>query len=216
MEQREILIGAGLLLLAVVAAYTYQGDTAATDTTDTTEADTTSSIGEVLMDAVSQAENLLIPVAWTMDSNNVQAFLKLIRTGEGTLDAGGYSRLFGGGSFAGYNDHPRISVKASGYTSTAAGAYQILSRTWDDLKASGYDLPDFSPANQDKAALALIKRRGALADVTAGRWKQAIAKCNREWASLPGSPYGQPTLSMSRAISVLAMYGADTGGVIVT
>lgn len=157
-----------------------------------------------LLDSVA---NFIIPVAWTMDNQNLQAFLNLIRTGEGTADDGGYSRLFGGGSFDGFSDHPRQSVTRSGMTSTAAGAYQILSRTWDDLKNSGYTFPDFSPASQDKAAIALIKRRGALADVVAGRFSLAITKCNKEWASLPGSPYGQRTLSMSRALQLLAQAG---------
>lgn len=157
-----------------------------------------------LLDTVA---NFVIPVGWTMDNQNLQAFLWMIRTGEGTADDGGYNRLFGGGTFAGYDDHPRQSVTRSGLTSTAAGAYQILSRTWDDLRRNGYDLPDFTPANQDKAAVALIKRRGALADVLAGRFDVAIKKCNREWASLPGSPYGQPTLTMQRARQVIAQAG---------
>jgi lysozyme len=142
----------------------------------------------------------------------------LIRTGEGTADAGGYSRLFGGGSFNELTDHPRQAVTRSGLTSTAAGAYQILARTWDDLRNNGVDLPDFTPDNQDKAAVALIKRRGALADVLAGRFDKAIAKTNKEWASLPGSPYGQPTLSLSRARSVLLSFGGQfdsTGGILV-
>lgn len=159
-----------------------------------------------VLDAVGYVESYMIPVTAALDDANVRAFLMLIRTGEGTSDAGGYSRLFGGGSFSGYADHPRIAVSRSGLTSTAAGAYQILSRTWDDLRKSA-DLPDFSPASQDKAALLLIRRRGALADVKAGRWDAAIRKTNKEWASLPGSPYGQPTLSMSRAREVLLAFG---------
>lgn len=155
-------------------------------------------------------ENFFIPVGWTMDNKNLQAFLAMIRTGEGTADDGGYSRLFGGGSFDSYADHPRQMVTRWGLTSSAAGAYQILSRTWDDLKNSGHSLPDFSPANQDKAAIALIKRRGALADVLAGRFLAAIKKCNKEWASLPGSPYGQKTLSMDRALQLLAQAGGKS------
>lgn len=169
-----------------------------------------------VLDAVGYLESYMIPVAASLDDANVRAFLMLIRTGEGTADGAGYTRLFGGGSFAGYTDHPRITVSRSGYTSTAAGAYQILARTWDDLKSTN-DLPDFSPASQDKAALILIRRRGALADVKAGRWDAAIRKTNKEWASLPGSPYGQPTLTMSRAKEVLLAYGglAETGSILV-
>lgn len=160
---------------------------------------------------VSEVKNLVTSPADAVGDSNVHAFLALIRTGEGTVDAGGYSRLFGGGSFSGFADHPRVLVSMSGYNSTAAGAYQILSRTWDEIRAA-YNLPDFSPASQDLAAVALIKRRGALADVVAGRFRQAIAKCSREWASLPGSPYGQPTLTLARAEQILANAGGTFEG----
>lgn len=141
---------------------------------------------------------------------NVQAFSTLVRTGEGTIGDAGYRTLYGGRLFDGYADHPRIAVTASGRTSTAAGAYQILSRTWDDLARSGYRFPDFSPQSQDMAFLALLKRRGALADVVAGRFTTAIGKANKEWASLPGSPYGQPTLSLNQAMLVLAQAGGQS------
>lgn len=139
----------------------------------------------------------------------VQAFLSLIRVGEGTSDAGGYSRLFGGRQFASFANHPRVAVPFGNTFSTAAGAYQILARTWDEIAAQ-YGLDDFSPDNQDLAAVALIKRRGALGDVLAGRYATAIEKCNKEWASLPGSPYGQPTLTMARAGSILAGQGVSS------
>lgn len=56
-------------------------------------------------------------------------------------------------------------------------------------------------------ALFLIKRRGALEDVIAGRFESAVKKCNREWASLPGSPYGQPTKTMADALDVYVKHG---------
>lgn len=150
---------------------------------------------------------------------NLRAFLWLIRNGEGTSDPNGYLRLFGGRPgrydklFAGFADHPRVRTYEKrdefikngkkDYT-TAAGAYQITATTWDSLRKAGVALPDFSPANQDKAATALIARRKALDDVHAGRWEDAIRKCNTEWASLPGSPYGQPTLTLAKAKKILA------------
>ena len=137
---------------------------------------------------------------------NVLAFLRVIRTGEGTDSANGYRMLYGGGLFASFADHPRIAVTANGITSTAAGAYQILARTWDDVQSS-LELPDFSPAAQDVAALFLIRRRGALEDVRAGTFDAAIAKVNKEWASLPGSPYGQPTIALEQARDVYQAAG---------
>jgi muramidase (phage lysozyme) len=143
-----------------------------------------------------------------LDDHNVKSFLAVIRAGEGTSDSGGYSRHYGGTSFDSFADHPRIAITAGRWTSTAAGAYQFLSRTWDEC-ASALDLADFSPKNQDLAALFLIDRRKALDDVLAGRIEQAIAKCNREWASLPGSPYGQPVRTMEQALATYRAHGGE-------
>jgi lysozyme len=144
---------------------------------------------------------------------NVRAFLTLIRTGEGTLGANGYRTLFGGGLFDSFEDHPRIYVKRGNLNSSAAGAYQILARTWDDLRNNGFVLPDFTPANQDKAAIDLISRRNALNYVVNGDFVSAINLLNKEWASLPNSPYGQPVLTMQRALTILAQNGATSGTV---
>ena len=140
--------------------------------------------------------------------SNLAAFLRVIRAGESSQDDSAYRMMFGGGMFDGFADHPRQVNHAAGLSSTAAGAYQFLSRTWDECKAA-LGLPDFSPTSQDAAAAFLIKRRGALADVEAGRIESAIRKCAKEWASLPGSPYGQPTMTMDRALKVYQQYGGQ-------
>lgn len=126
------------------------------------------------------------------EQKNLSAFLRMIRVSEGTSGADGYSILVGGGHFSSFADHPRTLVwlQNLGINSSAAGAYQILRRTWDAV-ASALGLPDFSPASQDLAAVELIRRRGALADVRAGRFAVALEKCKKEWASLPGAGYGQ-------------------------
>ena len=152
-------------------------------------------------------------VNWAdLNHPNVQAILRVIREGEGTAGPNGYRILFGGGLFDGYADHPRRAVtrKMGGrpITSTAAGAYQILASTWDETKRI-MGLPDFSPRSQDLAALGRIAARGALEDVKAGRFESAIRKIAREWASLPGSPYGQPTISWERARTIYASAGGD-------
>lgn len=139
---------------------------------------------------------------------NVQAMLRVIRNAEGTADAGGYNRLFGGGSFDGYADHPRRIIKLSGYTSTAAGAYQFKASTWDETRQM-MGLRDFSPSSQDLGAVGRIAARRALDDVIAGRFEQAIQKINKEWASLPGSPYGQPVVTMERARGVFLAHGGN-------
>lgn len=207
------MFGVGCLCVgALVFTYWRQSDDEATSVDEQPDlADTPEP--SFLDETLSQISNLTTSPAAALDSQNVQAFLTLIRTGEGTLGANGYRTLFGGGLFADLSDHPRRAITRGGITSTAAGAYQFLSRTWDEMAAK-YDLSDFSPASQDIAAVGLIKRRGALADVIAGRFRAAIDKCNLEWASLPNSPYGQPTMTFNRAQSVLLAAGAQIVGAI--
>lgn len=94
-----------------------------------------------------------------------------------------------------------------GKVSTAAGRYQIIKPTWVALR-NMLKLPDFSGPSQDAAALELIREKGALALVDAGRVAEAITACREIWASLPGSTSGQPQRSFAALISV---YG-DAGG----
>jgi muramidase (phage lysozyme) len=147
-----------------------------------------------------------------LDDPNVKAFLHTIRVGEGTSDPMGYRRHFGGSHFDTYADHPRRIITAglgsNRYDSSAAGAYQFLSKTWTEC-ATALGLADFSPRNQDAAALFLIDRRRALDDVIAGRFEDAVKKCAREWASLPGSPYGQPTKTMHEALTTYTAAGGS-------
>ena len=130
---------------------------------------------------------------------NVYAFLGMLRVSEGTAGPDGYRTLVGGSLFNSFIDHPRTLVRLPnlGINSSAAGAYQILRGTWDGVRGK-LGLPDFSPLSQDAAAIELIRQRGALADVRAGRFAVAIQKCRKEWASLPGAGYGQRENSLAR------------------
>lgn len=131
---------------------------------------------------------------------NVCAFLDMLAFSEGTAGRGddGYDVNVGGGIFVGYNQHPRTAVKTRWGWSDAAGRYQIMAAipgrirtdTWD-WASKAAKVTDFSPLSQDKVAIYLVKRRGALDDVRAGRFDEAVAKCAKEWASLPGAGYGQ-------------------------
>ena len=136
-----------------------------------------------------------------LEHTNVAAFLRMLRVGEGTTDEDGYRRHFGGEHTLDLSRHPRRAitkmVNGAPITSTACGAYQFLARTWDECQGA-LGLPDFGPASQDLAAVFLINRRGALDAVIRGDLEVAIARCAKEWASLPGSTYGQPVVTLAR------------------
>jgi len=142
-----------------------------------------------------------------------KAFLDAIAVGEGTdngrqkTNHNGYDVIVGGGLFTDFSDHPRKLVQLNPQLkSTAAGRYQLLSRFFDAYKKS-LNLPDFSPSSQDQIALQQIAERGALADVDAGRIKDAVKKCRTIWASMPGSPYGQRTETMDDFIKYFTAAG---------
>lgn len=143
-----------------------------------------------------------------MQATNLAAFLWMIRVSEGTAGAEGYRTMVGGSLFDSYADHPRVLVDLPrlGIKSSAAGAYQILRRTWDGV-AKKLGLVDFSPASQDAAALELIRQRGALAAVREGRFADAVGKCRKEWASLPGAGYGQHENTLSRLMAAYEQAG---------
>lgn len=154
-----------------------------------------------------------------LGSVNVTAFLRVIRAGESSQTDDAYRMMFGGAKFDSFDAHPNIAHTSGHLTSTAAGAYQFLFKTWTWI-VEAIHLPDFSPLMQDVGAVYLIRGRGALGDVLAGRVGTAISKCCREWASLPGSPYGQPTRTLAQALATYAQYGgtsdAQPGGQIDT
>jgi lysozyme len=155
--------------------------------------------------------NNKVKAATTVKSNvydNLRAFLVMIQYAEGTYGANAYRTLYGGQLFNSYAQHPKIAITKGGITSTAAGAYQILFRTWQSVQQD-LGLTDFSPTSQDRAAVELIRRRGALEDVLAGRFDMAIYKCRKEWASLPGAGYGQGERSMASLIQVYQYAGGQ-------
>jgi muramidase (phage lysozyme) len=147
-----------------------------------------------------------------LSNDQVLAFLRVVRAGESSQDFIAYRTLYGGETFDSFADHPKRAITKNGVTSTAAGAYQFLARTWYALTKQ-YGFTDFSPASQDQGAVALIAGRHALEDVIAGRLDAAIRKCNREWASLPGSPYGQPTRTYAQAEATFLEYGGSLAAV---
>jgi muramidase (phage lysozyme) len=139
---------------------------------------------------------------------NVAAFLRALRLGEGTKDDAGYRRIVGGGMADSLADHPRkmVWLPRYGVNSSAAGAYQFLGKTWDGL-VKQYGFPSFEPQWQDAGAVGLIIGRKALDAVRRGDIRAAIALCRNEWASLPGSPYGQRTEAMDAVLLEYRKWG---------
>jgi muramidase (phage lysozyme) len=137
---------------------------------------------------------------------NVRAFLHLIREGETNQDDSAYRMHFGGAYFSSFADHPRKAITVGDLTSTAAGAYQFLARTWDGL-VKQYGFEDFGPQCQDEGAVALIAGRKALNCLVDGNLADALDRCSWEWASLPPPRYGQHTLTAERAYATYEKYG---------
>ena len=136
-----------------------------------------------------------------------RALLNTIRFAEGTWENGrdlGYRILYGGGQFEDLSRHPeRVVVKR--YSSAAAGAYQFLPTTWQEV-AQRLELPSFAPEHQDQAALHLVKKRGALQEIDRnGLTKAAMNRLAPEWASFPThagqSAYGQPVKSHAELVA---------------
>lgn len=124
---------------------------------------------------------------------NTRHFLDFLGRAEGA----DYNTIVGGGKFDSYDAHPNIvGLRTAEGPSTAAGRYQITGTTYRDV-APKLGITDFSPESQDRIALELIKRKGAMQDIENGDFNAAIAKLGGTWASLPSSPYSQPKRSQS-------------------
>ena len=128
----------------------------------------------------------------------VRAFVDTLAYAEGTTWH--YNYIFTFATFTSYAAHPRRIKCIGRLCSDAAGRYQFLSDTWAPL-AGDLGLKDFTPPSQDKAVMELIRRDGAYTAVAGSaeykNFTRAVYKLNNIWASLPGSPYGQPTHSMA-------------------
>lgn len=211
----EIMVGAvGAVLIGLAVAMWRKpgqgGDAAAPELVgilnDWSEPDQTAGPLDTLLTFADIGSMFEAPVAPDVAGANAAAFLRMIRYAEGTAGDNGYSMLFGGSLFNSFADHPRIYIPFRNTSSSAAGAYQILYRTFATLQAR-LGTTGFSPEVQDAMALELIRERGALNDVYAGRIPQAIAKVAKVWASLPGAGYNQPEKQLSALLSAYAGAG---------
>lgn len=158
---------------------------------------------------MATVNSIIAPLFPAVDDKKVMAFLRLIRWAEGTDKrinpyAVVYAYEF---TITDFSDHPFYSshqwkggkLSASmcinagqkpGCVSTAAGAYQFIRTTWQNLKKRG-NLPDFGNRSQDRAAIMLLKDCNSYNHILTGNIKQAILNAGNTWASLPGNTYGQ-------------------------
>lgn len=141
-----------------------------------------------------------------LSNPNVRKMLDVIANAEGVKH--GYNTIFGNERSDDLKAHPNVKKEftqtdGKKNSTTAAGRYQFLKGTWDSVSKK-YGLTDFSPKNQDLAAVALILGRGALGDVIKGDFTKAVGKLGGEWASLPSSNYAQPKKSWN---DIKAMVG---------
>ena len=149
----------------------------------------------------------------------VKAFLDTIAAAEGTASADGYRTQYTGTKFVSFQDHPREMRCGRRYgkklCSDAAGRYQFLSTTWDRF-AKKFGVRDFSPENQDLMAIELIREKGALEDIEAGRLEPAVRKLAYIWPSF--RRYGGSVESSMPTLE--AMYqqnlGIDRPGLVVS
>lgn len=129
---------------------------------------------------------------------------------------GRYNVRYGGETFDDYSDHPRVytpitSGPHTGQKSSAAGKYQFIASTWDNI-AKRYNISDFSPISQDKAAVAnameyyrSLTGRSLQADL-ASRDPATLRQIGRtlsgQWAALPGG--AQPGYDDEEWVSTLS------------
>lgn len=147
-----------------------------------------------------------------LDNPNIRKALDIIAASEHA----DYNTTFGGGKFDDYSEHPNIKksfkqkdgkINSSG----AAGRYQFLKSTWDEIKST-YGLDDFSPRNQDIGALVLLNRmkgsdgKTALQSAMEGDFQGMVEKSGRTWASFPSAPakYSQPKHGWNKMNKIIA------------
>ena len=191
------LIGAfgGLLGAPLAGTSTYSSPDGTTQTDATSQGPTQTNSG-------SGAASVTEP--------NAKAILNALADAEGTskYPDQGYRTMFTGKQFSGEWKHPRQIQRSGGHASDAAGRYQFLSTTWDEM-----GMPDFSPASQDQATLKYLAQSGV--NVSDGLSLNETYKVGQKWASVEGgrsgvkggSYGGQAKYSAEKFIKMYEGYG---------
>jgi len=130
----------------------------------------------------------------------VKSYLDIIaRTEHRTKDVNNkdlYRRQFGYGAVEGRTfslaegGHPGefFNVEGQELDTSAAGKFQITYTTWKDFTSqySFLNRNDFGEKSQDLAAVAILKKEGAIKPILNNNIAEANAAASNRWASLPG------------------------------
>ncbi|MBI4748649.1 MAG: glycoside hydrolase family 104 protein [Acidobacteria bacterium] len=182
--------------------------------------------GETMKALAAKALDILcntktVPVLQTLSTfPQIRAMLETIAWAEGLNDDyrrivigivkqtpnGKYKEFIGKSSreiVISLDEHPQIYVdwKKGEKLSSAAGRFQLVYSTWEEVQKI-YHFPDFSPRSQELGAIARMVRREMIRPLLTRNYEGAFRNGNREWASFPGSPYGQHHKSMTEIVEV--------------
>lgn len=145
-----------------------------------------------------------------VEDDNIKGLQMAIRGCEGTDAEDGYNYLFGSSvhntrRFTDMSRHPNQKFPFAGGMSDAAGAYQIMYETEQGLikQLISYGMSEeeatrFDKATQDLKCALLFSNHNCCQRIMNGDFDFAIETLNKTWASLPGSPYGQPVKTMAQ------------------
>ena len=103
---------------------------------------------------------------------------------------------------------------ASAGRSFNVGRYQFNKGDWESAKTVYTAIKGYSPADQDLVCYWKLGYRRCIEPLKAGDLRTAILNGGKEWASLPGSPYGQVQegYSVEQAIAYYQQRLAALGG----
>jgi len=149
---------------------------------------------------------------------NQLAMLRTIMWAEGTLRERDPYRVSFGYQYViqDLSDHPintgEYYLHNDKIVHSASGAYQFVIRSWNEVK-SKIGLRDFSPSEQDRAAIWTIRTKRRVGNaLDNGNMDAVLDKLSYEWASLPDSSgsgrYNQPI----RTLSEVKNYYKSQGG----
>ncbi len=141
----------------------------------------------------------------------IQAMMDAIGVGEGTFDPKtgqrNWMKWFGNAPFTPTAEHPGVSPvpffnrKTGKWDhSSAAGGGQFLQGTWAGAEKDVGDLAFNNLHDQEIAFVEKMRDRGMIGPLLQGDIRKAMALGAPEWASLPGSPYKQPTVKEGTVI----------------